>query len=113
MKLKARKNKTRGAGDPPLTEDFLRGMVINACLSAFQDVARPTSRKAMKRVLRHSLQGGTALAAGSRAASRLVRGDYAGALIATAAGAAGVLLIEQLLRDIAPSNREENHGQEA
>ncbi len=113
MKPKTRKIKAREAGDPPLAEDFLRGLLVSACLSAFQDTPRPTSRKALKRVLRHGLQGGAALAAGSRAASRLVRGDYAGALIATTAGAAGVLLIEQLLRDIAQPNREESHGQEA
>lgn len=114
MKAKNRKGKAKRAGDPPLAEDFLRGMLVGASLAAFQDVPQPASRQALKRVLRHSLQGGTALAAGSRAASRLVRDDYAGALIAAAAGAAGVFLIEQLLRGNAlPSNREMKDGQEA
>jgi hypothetical protein len=80
---------------------FTKGFVATSCVSAFQGVSQPASQANLKRVLRHGLQGGTALAAGSRAAMALSHRDYSGALIATAAGAIGVLLIENLLRDAA------------
>lgn len=78
---------------------FTRGFVISACLSAFQDAAPPCSPPQLKRVLRHALQGGTAFAAGSRAAMAVHRGDYTAALVSAATGAAGVLLIERMLGD--------------
>ena len=43
---------------------------------------------------------------GSQAAMAVRRQDYTGALVATAAGAAGVLLIERLLRDSAKAVQE-------
>lgn len=90
---------------------FIRGFVATGCLSAFQDIPDPKSAKHLKRVLRHALQGGTALTAGGRAVNAIQRGDYAGALIAAAAGAAGVLVIEQLLQS--KDDKENRHGQEA
>jgi hypothetical protein len=95
----------------PLKGDgsFTQGFVASSCISAFQGVAYPDSKADLKRVLRHGLQGGTALAAGSRAAMALRHGDYSGALLATAAGAAGVLIIEKLLRDSAQPDQEEHH----
>jgi hypothetical protein len=98
---------------PPTRGDdgFAKGFVASACLSAFQGVADPVSPGQIKRVLRHGLQGGAALAAGSRAALALRYHDYTGAVLATAAGAAGVLLIEKLLSDSAESTDEEDvHG---
>lgn len=89
---------------------FTQGFVAAACVSAFQDIAPPSSRAKLKRVLRHGLQGGMALAAGSRTALALRHRDYSGALIAAASGAVGVLLIENLLRDSAPLKKEEHHG---
>ena len=59
---------------------------------------------------RHALQGGTALSAGSRAAQALHRRDYGSALLAVATGAAGVMLIEHLLRAPAQTNTENDHG---
>ncbi|MBP6725681.1 MAG: hypothetical protein KA132_00510 [Thauera sp.] len=85
---------------------FTQGFVAAGCLSAFQDRPSPASQADVKRVLRHALQGGTALAAGSYAAVALRQQDYTGALVAATAGAAGVLLIERLLRDKAQANRE-------
>ncbi len=79
--------------------NFVQGFVAAGCVSAFQDHASPGGAADLKRVLRHALQGGAALAAGSQAAMAVRRQDYTGALVATAAGAAGVLLIERLLRD--------------
>ncbi|GAB3375543.1 hypothetical protein [Azotobacter armeniacus] len=81
--------------------EFTRAFVASACLSAFQGVSHPTSPAQLKRVLRHALQGGTAFAAGARAAAAVRYGDYSGALVSAAVGATGVLLIEQLLRDAA------------
>ena len=49
---------------------FVQGFGV----SAFQDQASPLSRTELKRVLRHGLQGGTALTAGS-AAAHAVRRD--------------------------------------
>lgn len=88
---------------------FTRGFVSAGCISAFQDMTTSPSQVNYKRVLRHGLQGGTALAAGSRAATALRHRDYSGALIATALGAAGVLLIENLIRDSAKPQEEEHH----
>lgn len=98
----------RGAGG-----GFAQGFVTAGCLSAFQDRPSPQSPADLKRVLRHALQGGTALAAGSQAAQALRQRDYTRALAATVAGAAGVLLIEQLLRDAAPSEQENSNGKKA
>ncbi len=97
----------------PVQGHFVRGLVASACLSAIQDVRTPASPENLKRVLRHALQGGTALAAGAGTAAALERRDYTGALIATAAGVAGVLVIERLLREPARHQQENEDGQEA
>ena len=92
---------------------FARGFVASACLSAVYGGASGLPAQAdLKRMLRHGLQGGAALTAGSRAASALRYGDYSSALIAAAAGAATVLLIENLLRDAARPSKDGHHGQQ-
>jgi len=73
---------------------FVQGFVAGACVSAFQDQASPLSRTELKRVLRHGLQGGTAL-------------------LAAAAGAAGVLIIERMLRARVQTEQEKKDVQEA
>ncbi|MCD2453687.1 hypothetical protein GO003_025235 [Methylicorpusculum oleiharenae] len=78
---------------------FTQGFVASACLSAFQDVNKPCSKADYKRILRQGLQGGTALAAGARSAVALRHGNYTDALLSVAIGAAGVLLLENLLKD--------------
>ena len=88
---------------------FTQGFVSAGCLSAFQDFPVPASAADMKRVLRLALQGGTALAAGNHAAFALRQRDYARVLLAAATGAAGVLIIERLLRDVAQTNREKSN----
>ena len=90
--------------------DFVRGFVASACLSAFQDSAGELAAGPFRRVLRHGLQGGAALTAGTRVAVDLRRGDYTGALVAAAAGAAGVLLIEKLLGDAVGPATEDRNG---
>ena len=87
---------------------FTQGFVASACISAFQDVAHPDSKADYKRILRHGLQGGTALAAGSDAAVALRCGNYTRAVLSVAVGAAGVLLLENLLSDKAPSEESCN-----
>jgi len=93
--------------------NFVKGFVAGGCLAAFQDVGAPASTLDYQRVLRYALQGGAALAAGEYAAAAFRRGDYGRVLVAAAAGAAGVLLFERLLRDAAPHTQEKTHGQEA
>lgn len=88
---------------------FVRGAVTAACLSAFQDCRLPASMQEGKRVLRHALQGGTALAAGTHAAAAWCQRDYTRVLLAVATGAASVLLIEQLLRNTQQPSQENLH----
>lgn len=91
---------------------FVKGFVAGGCLTAIPVTGTPSQADA-KRILRRALQGGAAVAAGECAAIAYRQGDYGGMLVATAAGAAGVLLIERLLRDCAPCKQEKSHGQEA
>lgn len=97
----------------PMSSEFTRAFVATACLSAFQGAFRPQSPAQLRRVLRQALQGGTAFAAGARAATAVRQGDYSGALVAAALGAGGVLLLEQLLHDAARFGKEKQDGQEA
>jgi len=97
---------------PSASNEFTRVFIATACLSAVQGVSSSQSPCQVRRVLRQALQGGTAFAAGARAAAALRQGDYSAALLASALGAGGVLLIEQLLRDGGGSDREKGDGQE-
>lgn len=85
--------------------DFTRGFVATGLLSLFQDRDQLTIGRAdAARILRHALQGGVALSAGSAAAEAVRRQDYATAMTALAGGAAGILAIEKLLRRPAPTH---------
>lgn len=88
---------------------FVRGFVATGCLSAIQGLH---DAQDLKRLLRHALQGGAALAAGTRAAVAIERRQYMDALLSAALGAAGVLVIEQLLRDAAQNSQENGDGKE-
>lgn len=88
---------------------FTQGFVAAGCISAFQNIAHPAAPENFRRVLRHSLQGGIALAAGSRTAAALHQNDYGAALLTVMTGAASVLLIENLLRDPAQPEQEPHH----
>ncbi|MBK6998864.1 MAG: hypothetical protein IPH35_02425 [Rhodoferax sp.] len=95
-----------------LASDFTRGFVATGLLATFQDRAqRQFSANGQtfdgRRILRHALQGGIALAAGSVAAEALVRRNALRALIAVAAGATTVLTIEQTLRANAQQTPQE------
>ncbi|PWC44241.1 hypothetical protein [Azospirillum sp. TSO22-1] len=78
--------------------NFTRGVVATALLTAVQERwAAGTAPPSRRKVVRYALQGGTALAAGAAAADALRARDYATALLAVAAGSAGVLVVEHLL----------------
>lgn len=91
---------------------FVRGLVVGGGLAAFRGVGRGGAPRPTKHILRHALQEGTALAAGTRAAVAVGQRDYTGALTAAAAGAAGVLIIERLLGDSPEARRESVNGKE-
>lgn len=91
---------------------FARGFLVTGLLATLQDrrtagAVPPSARK----VLRHAVQGGSALAAASVAAEALARRDYSLAVAAVAAGAAGVLAAEYLL-NIETTEEERGLGQE-
>lgn len=94
MKKRGKKSSPPAPGRA-LATDFTRGFVASGLLSALQDHA---GRADGRRTLRHALQGGAALAAGSVAAEALARRDALSVLLAVAGGAATILTIEQLLR---------------
>ena len=103
MKRSGRKKPGRAVAS--LGGDFARGFVASGLLSALQD--RHRGAVDLARVLRHALQGGAALAAGSRVADALARRDAATVATALAGGAAAIYLVEQLMRPLAQSlNRE-------
>lgn len=86
-------------GTAAMTTDFTRGFIATGLLSVLQDRGiHPARGLDARRALRHALQGGAALAAGSAAASAVQRRDYALALGALVVGAAAVYGIEQYLR---------------
>lgn len=105
-----KRGKTGRAGVPgTLLADFARGFVATGLLSVIQDrSSRPATLLDRRRALRHALQGGAALAAGSAAAQALQAQDGPRALGAVAGGAAAILTIEYLLRATAQPALQEN-----
>lgn len=73
---------------------FMRGFIATGLLAATQQ--SPARRK---QILRLALQGGAAMATGIAGASALERRDWGQALVAIAAGAAGLKLINTLNAD--------------
>lgn len=94
------------------SQEFLKGFVLTACLSALQDAPDLRNKATRRRVLRRALQGGTALGAADATARAAAQGDYTRAVMAASVGAAGVYLIERLLRDAAatPTTKEKRNG---
>jgi hypothetical protein len=87
---------------------FVRGFIA-AGLTA----ATGARRQARGETLRLALRGGTALAAGIAGANAIGRRDYASALLAVAAGAAGLSAIDHLLfPDFSNMTKEVGHEQE-
>lgn len=109
--MKKRRSKAGRAGKALSSAqfaDFTRGFVASGLLSALQDRNAGKGRRIdARRTLRHAVQGGIALAAGSTAASALGRQDYLSAAAAALGGAAGVVIIEEWLRPSEPALIEE------
>lgn len=105
MKRKRRKA-VAAAADAPAA--FLRGALVTGLLVALQ--GRHAAKPAGRKVLRHALQGGAALAAGTVAAEAIVRRRYAVAAGAVAAGAVGVVAAEYLIDET--DVKERGLGQE-
>ncbi len=78
--------------------DFVRGFVTTGLISAIDQSAKGRPVLANRRVLRHALQGGTALTAAVAAAHAVQRRDYATAVTAVTVGAVGVYTLDCLLR---------------
>lgn len=93
---------------------FARGFLVTGLLVALQGRREPGAIQPPRRkVLRHALQGGAALAAGTVAAEALSRRDYSLAAAAVAAGAVGVVAAEYLLNpDRRDDHKENGFGQE-
>ncbi len=82
-----------------VSANFVRGFVATGLLSIRQDRFQPGAPVPdRRRILRHALQGGAALAAGSAAADSLQRHEYQTALAAVVGGAVGLIAIDYLLR---------------
>ena len=106
MKKKKRTKLAAALNAPTVATDFTRGAVATALLAALQgrwQGKAPSGRQ----VLRLSLQGGAALAAGIATAESLRARDYGSALIALAGGLAGVAAAELLLNTEIQHSAEE------
>ena len=112
--MKRTRRKARSAAAGEVSGVFARGFVTTALLVALQGRSKAgASPPPGRKILRHALQGGAALAAGSVAAEALQSRDYGLALTAMASGAAGVLAAEYLLnRDHSNEDKENGLGQE-
>ncbi|ENC6660014.1 MULTISPECIES: hypothetical protein [Aeromonas] len=88
-----------------LINHFIRGAVAGGLLSALQGrVARSSDRSARK-ILRHSLQGGFAVATGLGVANALEQGDYQQAGILLLGGAVGIASAEHMLATVKEKKR--------
>ncbi len=90
----------------PAPGAFVQGLVAAGLLAAIQ--GRPGMPALDRRTLRLALQGGASLAAASMAAQAWRQRDAGRALIAVAAGAASVAVIEKLMH----TSKEGKDGQE-
>lgn len=109
MKRKRRRQMADGARP---AEVFVRGFVAAALLSALQDRAAGPVPPDWRKVLRHGLQGGAALTAGTLSAQALARRRYGTGAAAVAAGAAAVMAVEAALNPPSPDHQENSLGQE-
>lgn len=104
MKKKRTQKQMRPSLGNTLASDFTRGFIATGLLTAFQDRAQRSSGDENgptfddRRMLRHALQGGVALASGSAVAEALTQRNVLHALLAVAVGATTVFTIEQSLR---------------
>ncbi|MDO4232414.1 MAG: hypothetical protein Q4D19_09795 [Lautropia sp.] len=85
-------------GQRSIADEFIKGFVATGLLSSLQ--TRDAGKRAgfSQQSLRLAVQGGTALAAGTAAIQAMRAGRHGTALLAVAAGAAGVLAAERYLK---------------
>lgn len=105
------RQKRRVASVGEVSTTFARGAIAAGLLSAIQRETGAAPRVG-RVVLRHALQGGAALAAGTIAAEAIRRGRMGEAMIAAAGGAASMVAIEFLLNPQADDDKETNLGKE-
>lgn len=110
--MKRSRRKGRALAPAELAADFTRGAIATGLLAAIQgrwdgnsNSNSNSNRISGARVLRLSLQGGAALAAGAAAATSLRDRNYVAALASVVGGVAGIAAIEKL---ISAPNQEEN-----
>lgn len=116
-----RKRRRPAADAARPAEVFVRGFVAAALLSALQDRAAGPTPPAptlpaptlpdWRKVLRHGLQGGAALTAGTLSAQAVARRDYGTGAAAILVGAAAVMAVETTLNS-PPFLQENPLGQE-
>ncbi|EME69038.1 hypothetical protein H261_15295 [Paramagnetospirillum caucaseum] len=104
-----KRKRRNGKAGASVAEVFLRGFVATALLSALQN-RDAAAALPWRKVLRHGLQGGAALAAGTKAAEAAARRDYRTGAAAVLAGAAVVMAAETALQS--PLIQENSLGQE-
>ncbi|CAA7622437.1 hypothetical protein [Magnetospirillum sp. SS-4] len=109
MKRK-RRGRMTAASTAEIGAAFTRGFVATGLLSALQGRGRAGGPPPWRRILRHSVQGGAALAAGTVAAEAIQRRDYGVGIAAIIAGGAVVAAAETVLHS--QSIEENCRGQE-
>ncbi|MDO8607412.1 MAG: hypothetical protein Q7R40_12820 [Phaeospirillum sp.] len=107
MKRKRRGGKAAAAST---AEVFLRGFIATALLSALQDRAAASTPPPWRKIFRHGIQGGAALAAGTKAAEAIGRRDYRTGVTAVIVAAAAIVTAETALQ--IPHTQENPLGQE-
>ncbi|GHU19893.1 hypothetical protein FACS189475_07890 [Betaproteobacteria bacterium] len=90
---------------------FMRGFIV-AGLAAATSAGRSTNEESGRETLRLALRGGAALAAGVAGANAIDRRDYGLALLAVAAGAAGLGAINYLFLESSSNEKESIDEQE-
>ncbi|MDR2112008.1 MAG: hypothetical protein LBQ62_02730 [Candidatus Accumulibacter sp.] len=98
--------------DPEARNGFVRGFIVAGLVAAVTGEKRAAGGQTRAETLRLALQGGTALAAGIAGANALDRRDYGSALIAVAAGAAGLSAIDYLFTETSFNEKETGDEQE-
>lgn len=89
--------------------DFTRGAIATGLLAALQGRWDGDGKKnSGAKVLRLSLQGGAALAAGATAAASLRDRNYVAALASVVGGVAGIAAIELLMSATTQEDNQEN-----
>lgn len=82
-----------------LANHFVRGAVAGGLISALQGGNKP-SKGSRRKILRHSLQGGLAVATGLGVANALEQGNVQRAGLLLLGGIIGIASTEQLLNNL-------------